>query len=135
LRLPMVAISRNRRDRARRGTSGLLVAHPDRCVMSQQSVRVRAPATSANLGPGFDALGVALDWTAEIVVERGDRTGDAGEPSPDPATAAIERMATDAARNALRLAGERDVELRATYRGDLPVGRGLGMSAAARAAG
>ena len=31
-----------------------------------QPVTVRVPATSANLGPGFDALGVALDWTARI---------------------------------------------------------------------
>ena len=33
-------------------------------------VRVRVPATSANLGPGFDALGLALgrhdDVTAEV---------------------------------------------------------------------
>jgi homoserine kinase len=29
-------------------------------------VRVRVPATSANLGPGFDALGLALDLTDEV---------------------------------------------------------------------
>ena len=28
---------------------------------SGEPVRVRVPATSANLGPGFDALGLALD--------------------------------------------------------------------------
>ena len=27
--------------------------------MTERSVRVRVPATSANLGPGFDALGLA----------------------------------------------------------------------------
>lgn len=31
--------------------------------------RVRVPGTSANLGPGFDSLGMALDWTDEIHVE------------------------------------------------------------------
>ncbi len=31
--------------------------------------RVRVPATSANLGPGFDSLGMALDWTDEMHVE------------------------------------------------------------------
>ena len=30
------------------------------------SVRVRAPATSANLGPAFDAVGLALDWWDEL---------------------------------------------------------------------
>jgi homoserine kinase len=36
---------------------------------------VRAPATSANLGCGFDVFGVALDAPADIVrVERADRT-------------------------------------------------------------
>ena len=33
------------------------------------TVRVRCPATSANLGPGFDALGLALDLVDEVVVE------------------------------------------------------------------
>ncbi|ELK55240.1 homoserine kinase, partial [Haloferax sp. BAB-2207] len=38
-------------------------------------VTVRAPATSANLGSGFDVFGVALDRPADIVhVERADRT-------------------------------------------------------------
>ena len=31
--------------------------------------RLRAPATSANLGPGFDCLGVALDLWNEVEVE------------------------------------------------------------------
>jgi len=36
---------------------------------------VRAPATSANLGSGFDVFGVALDRPADVVrVERADRT-------------------------------------------------------------
>ena len=36
---------------------------------------VRAPATSANLGSGFDVFGVALDRPADLVsVERADRT-------------------------------------------------------------
>ena len=38
-------------------------------------VVVRAPATSANLGSGFDVFGVALDRPADVVrVERADRT-------------------------------------------------------------
>jgi homoserine kinase len=38
-------------------------------------ITVRAPATSANLGSGFDVFGVALDRPADIVsVEKADRT-------------------------------------------------------------
>ncbi len=97
----------------------------------QSPVRVRVPATSANLGPGFDALGVALEWTADIVLTLGrDAT-----PSSDGATAAIEGMAVAAARAAFEAAGEAAPEITARYHGDLPVGRGLGMSAASRAAG
>ncbi|MHB1434041.1 MAG: homoserine kinase, partial [Streptosporangiaceae bacterium] len=39
-----------------------------------EPVRVRVPATSANLGPGFDALGLALglhDLVIVGVIERG----------------------------------------------------------------
>ncbi len=42
---------------------------------SQAMVEVRAPATSANVGSGFDVFGVALDKPADIVrVERADET-------------------------------------------------------------
>jgi len=36
----------------------------------RNSVRVRVPATTANLGPGFDALGLALDLHEEVVLRR-----------------------------------------------------------------
>ena len=35
-------------------------------------VRVRVPATSANLGPGFDALGLALALYNEVTIEEAD---------------------------------------------------------------
>ena len=40
-------------------------------VPAGRAVRVRVPATSANLGPGFDSLGLALSLYDEVVV-RGD---------------------------------------------------------------
>jgi len=36
-----------------------------------QKVTVRVPATTANMGPGFDCLGLALDIWSELTVERG----------------------------------------------------------------
>jgi homoserine kinase len=48
-----------------------------------QTVTVRSPATSANLGPGFDCLGLALDlwdeYSATIVDEPGVRVSSEGE--------------------------------------------------------
>ncbi|HEU5316703.1 MAG TPA: homoserine kinase [Chloroflexota bacterium] len=35
-----------------------------------RAVRVRVPATTANLGPGFDALGLALDLQEEVTLRR-----------------------------------------------------------------
>jgi homoserine kinase len=39
-------------------------------------VRVRAPATTANLGPGFDCAAVALDLWNELAVSEGDGEAD-----------------------------------------------------------
>ena len=39
------------------------------------SVRVRVPATSANLGPGYDCIGLALDLWDEVSVGVLDRPG------------------------------------------------------------
>ena len=46
-----------------------------------QRIVVRAPATSANLGPAFDAAGVALDWWDELgAVGRGRADLELGPP-------------------------------------------------------
>lgn len=97
--------------------------------MPERTVHVRVPASSANLGPGFDSLGVALDWTTLFTLSVDD-TSTTVEPA-DP----IQRMAVAAAAALYEAAGERPSGLSAAYRGDVPVGRGLGISAAARAAG
>src|SRR5258707_9543521 len=44
-----------------------------RGILSGMRVRVRVPATSANLGPGFDALGLALGLHNEVILEEADR--------------------------------------------------------------
>ena len=48
-----------------------------RNVAARDRVTVRVPATSANLGPGFDALAVALDLSEDVTITRlptGSRT-------------------------------------------------------------
>lgn len=86
------------------------------------SVTVRVPATSANLGPGFDSLGLALTLSQDVTVTIGHR--------PD-----SPRMVLEAARAAYRLARVPTPDLCAMAEHRIPIARGLGASAAARAAG
>jgi len=94
--------------------------------MPLSSVSVRVPATSANLGPGFDCLGMALDIWATITLSK-----DAAE-----AAHPLARIALDAARALFAAA---DLEpphgYAAAYDGSIPIARGLGASAVARAGG
>ena len=96
-----------------------------------------APATSANLGPGFDALGLALDWSevlhCALEPEGCDvqATGPGAEQVPHDET----NLAVRAVRAVCAAAGLGVVGVRLRLSLVLPVGRGLGSSAAAVAAG
>jgi homoserine kinase len=91
------------------------------------SVSVRVPATSANLGPGFDCLGIALDLWGTISLEAGVNGG-SDEPMAQMASKAAQRVF-----EAARLEAPR--ELTARYEGEIPIARGLGASALARVGG
>ena len=68
-------------------------------TFGSSQVRVRVPATSANLGPGFDCLGLALalhdDLTARVtdggvrVTVSGEGAGDLPTDGEQAATAAV----------------------------------------------
>ena len=104
-------------------------------------VTVRVPATSANLGPGFDCLGLALDLHDEVVVTAGD-PGDGdhvevqvhGEGSGAVPTDA-RHLVVRALHAALDALGEPHPPLIMTCTNRIPHGRGLGSSAAAVVAG
>jgi homoserine kinase len=82
---------------------------------------VRVPASTANLGPGFDALGLALDLTADVGLLDGD--------PPEGARAVDERHPADIA---FRRGGGRGA---LWVRSPIPVARGLGYSGAMRVGG
>jgi homoserine kinase len=91
------------------------------------SVTVRVPATSANLGCGFDSLGMALAITQDVTLTLSHQTAPAD---------GLTRLVLDGARSAYRLAHvEVPAEMAAHGPQTIPIGRGLGASAAARAAG
>ena len=88
-------------------------------------MRARAPASAANLGPGFDVLAVALDLYVEVDVEPSSRLvvrseGEGSDLEEDDMHLA--------ARVAIDVVGHD--RLAVTVRSDIPVARGLGSSAA-----
>jgi homoserine kinase len=100
-------------------------------------VRVRVPATSANLGPGFDACGLALGLYDDVVVQVTESGVDcevAGEGAEKVATGE-RNLVVKSLRAAFAVLGgqPRGVALRCANR--IPHGRGLGSSAAAIVAG
>jgi homoserine kinase len=90
-------------------------------------IRVRVPASSANLGPGFDVLAAALDLRMELEVEETGRF----EVRTDLAIARDRRNLCVRGFTALRAADG----ARFTIRSDIPLSGGLGTSAAAYVAG
>ena len=96
-----------------------------------ERVTVRVPATSANLGSGFDCLGLALSLTADVTLTL--QSSQSSPPSPAHPLAPMVAAAGRAAYRAARRPEPR--ELAMTWQGALPIARGLGASAAARVAG
>lgn len=104
----------------------------------RDSVTVQVSATSANLGPGFDSLGLALDLTDTIEVSFDDAAatsvevvGEGNGLLPTDASNLVAKV-VHAGLAAFDVSGElaqRAVRLRC--RNDIPQSRGLGSSAAA----
>lgn len=100
-------------------------------------VGVRVPATSANLGPGFDALGLALDLCDDLELEAttgGVEIEVTGEGAGNVPTGE-DHLVVRALRRGLDHAGASQVGVRLRATNRIPHGRGLGSSAAATIAG
>src|SRR5213082_23453 len=101
-------------------------------------VRVRVPATAANLGPGFDALGLALTLYDDVVVRVTDEPGITVDVAGMGA-ANVPRNARNLVVRAMRATfdrlGGKPRGLEVVCANRIPQGRGLGSSAAAIVAG
>ncbi|NYH53758.1 homoserine kinase [Nocardiopsis arvandica] len=97
-------------------------------------VSVRAPATSANLGPGFDALGMALRLYNEFEVRLRDdgelRVGVEGEGAGEVPTGE-RHLVVRAMRETFERAGEKLPGLDLACVNNVPHARGLGSSSSA----
>jgi len=103
-----------------------------------RKVSVRVPATSANLGPGFDTLGMALSYYDELVVEvvAGSDVvveviGEgAGEVATDEKNLVVKSLA-----HTFKKFGQKVPGLKLTANNIIPHGRGMGSSGAAVVSG
>ena len=99
-----------------------------------RAVRVRVPATSANLGPGFDTLGLALAYADEVIAVTREAPGASvsvqgvgeGTVPTDESNLVVQATAHVFRRLGRPLPG---LDLRAKNR--IPHGRGMGSSGAA----
>ena len=108
-------------------------------------VKVRVPATTANMGPGFDCLGMALDiWNTVVVEIDGVETADAASDA-DIVSVSGEGMGSlptgsdnlvyKSFRRVFDGIGKCVPPVRIICENEIPLGRGLGSSAAAVAGG
>jgi len=99
-------------------------------------VVINVPATTANLGPGFDSFGFALDVWNRVIVERADEfsitlEGEGMERLTADRTNIIPRMA----EKALASLGQEMPPLKFVCQNAVPPTRGMGSSSAALVAG
>lgn len=98
-------------------------------------LRVRVPATSANLGPGFDAFAIALPLLAEFDVRPGRGYEVRVDGEADGIPLGRQNLTLVAARATAKAAKQQLTGLHVVQRSTIPIARGLGSSAAAIVAG
>lgn len=94
-----------------------------------QSVTVRVPGTTANLGPGYDCLGVALGIANEVNVSRSASVARDQTAQDMPPGGA---MAAEASRSFFGKTGVAPFPFEWNISGDVPPSRGMGSSVTVR---
>jgi len=110
--------------------------------MSDRKFTIRVPATSANIGPGFDVVGLSLSLylTLTVTISPGPSTSPiitySGEGANEVPLDAYKNLTTRVALYVLRCHGiQRFPRMTLHAHNEIPFGRGLGSSGAAVIAG
>ena len=102
----------------------------------RRELYLRLPATSANLGPGFDTLALALDVYLEVKAHAADVFSiEASGRNPEICGGLERNLLLDVYRKMLSANGREVVPLALQVKNGIPLGMGCGSSAAVRLAG
>ena len=104
-------------------------------LIMTSSVTVRAPATTGNMGPGFDCLGMALDIWNSVSVEVGESGFVVHGEGADELPLGTSNLVYKSFRLPFQEADRRVPEARIICENGIPLARGLGSSSAATVAG
>jgi homoserine kinase len=97
---------------------------------------ISLPATSANLGPAFDAAALAMDFYIKIDARPANEFSIKAEGRDSEICSKVEdHLILNTYREVLRAAGKPVKSLALHINNDIPIGKGCGSSAAARLAG
>jgi homoserine kinase len=100
------------------------------------ALKLRLPATSANLGPGFDASAIALDFHLEIEARpAGEFSINATGRNADRCAKIEKNLILEIYKGLLQAIGKPIVPLAIEMNNGIPLGMGCGSSAAGRLAG
>jgi homoserine kinase len=104
--------------------------------MSAPGIKLRLPGTSANLGPGFDAVGLALSMSLTVKAEAVEKFSiTATGRDIEPCGQLENNLILNTYRDVLAHSGAKVQPLQLTLHNEIPLGMGCGSSAAALCAG
>ncbi len=132
---PSVLMPHSHEERMRRRIAARMAVEDENSV-PRTSVTVRVPASSANCGPGYDCIGLAVDLWTEVTVSRSETfvitaEGDGADDMPKDES----NLLVTGVRAAYETAGKPMPPLRYHVVSRIPYARGLGSSSAAIVAG
>lgn len=110
--------------------------NPSQVLYNRGMIKIRVPATSANLGPGFDCLGLALDIWNEITFEAANKlTYQAAGEGAEKLNKGVKNLLTKAYALVYETCGEKFAGVKIFAENKIFMSSGLGSSAAAIVAG
>jgi len=105
-------------------------------MKSANALRLKLPATSANLGPAFDAAALAMDFYIQIDAHPADEFSISATGRDEHICGNLENhLILETYKEVMESAGRGAKPLVLKIKNDIPIGKGCGSSAAARLAG